>query len=297
MSTPPSDLSFYGITSDSAYLQWFSTGADTNYADILCYATDDLTTIVFSGQNIHTPNTQYYSSQITGLKPNKKYVCFMHTKLDTAGTNESVLVKSPEFTTLVDTSGNPATDTLVQQLVYVKTNIAGYFFDAILQTNYTRSLTITSHPVETGAAISDHAFVNPVELVMNIGMSDCMKSIIPGQFVQGSSRSLTAFQVLSQLQSQRIPMNVMSAKFGLFKNMLIETIAAPDDNLTLYGLKATVTMKEVFVATVKTVKVSARPQITNNTKKGTVDPVTPDKSILKSLEGLFPTAGAALQNM
>jgi len=180
--------------------------------------------------------------------------------------------------TLPDISGDPVTDTLAQQLVYVKTNIAGYFFDAVLQTNYTRSLTITSHPVETGAAISDHAYVNPVELTMLIGMSDCMKSIIPGQFVQGDSRSITAFNVLTQLQSQRVPMQVMS-RLGLFKNMLIETIAVPDDNLTQYGLKATVTMKEVFVATVKTVKVSARPHVTDSTNRGTVVVETPNQSV------------------
>ena len=294
MSTPPSGLSFYSITQDSAFLQWFSTGADTNYADILCYATSDLSTPVFSGRNIHTPNTQYYSSQITGLSPGKKYVCYMHTKLDQDGTGESALVKSPEFTTLADTSGNPATTQAVQQKVYVKTNIAGYFFDAVLQTNYTRSLTITSHPVETGAAISDHAYVNPVELTMQIGMSDVMTSIISGQFSQGSSRSQTAFQVLTQLQSQRIPMDVMSTKFGLFKNMLIETIAVPDDYTTRFGLKATVTMKEVFVATVKTVKVSARPHVTDSTNRATVEPETPNetqKSLIKqAFEGDFGKA-------
>lgn len=283
MSTAPRDLSLYGITENSAFLQWFSTGSDTNYADILCYATSDLNTPVFSAQNIYTPNTQYYSSQITGLKPNTRYVCFIHAKLDQDGTGESELVRSPEFTTLADTTGDPTVSKDAQQLVYVKTNIAGYFFDAILQTNYTRSLTITEHPVETGAAVSDHAYINPVELVMQVGMSDVAKSIVSGQFSQGSSRSITAFQVLEQLQGQRIPMNVF-CRLGLFKNMLIETIAVPDDYTTLYGLKATVTMKEVFVAKVKTVKISARPQVTDSTNSGTREPETPNQSVVYQME-------------
>jgi len=79
-------------------------------------------------------------------------------------------------------------------------------------------------------------------------------------------------------------MDIMSAKFGLFKNMLIETIAAPDDYTTQYGLKATVTLKEVFVATVKTVKVSARPHVTDSTNKGVVEPQTPNKSLLLLIE-------------
>lgn len=290
MSTPPRDLSFYTITQDSAFLQWFSTGADTNYADILCYAVSDPNTPVFSNQNIYTPNTQYYSSQITGLKPGTKYVCYIHSKYDQTGTGESELVTSPEFTTLADTPSSRIASAETQQLVYVKTNIAGYFFDAVLQTNYSRSLTITQHPVETGSAISDHAYVNPVELVMQIGMSDVMTSIIPGQFDQGKSRSSTAFEVLKKLQEQRIPMDVMTTKFGLFKNMLIETIAVPDDYTTMNGLKATVTMKEVFVASVQTVKVSARPHVTDSTNRGEVVVETPNKSIAKQIEEAFGTA-------
>lgn len=295
MSTPPGGLSFYNITQDSAFLQWYSNGADTNYADILCYETTDLNTSVFSGQNIHTPNTQYYSTQITGLKPGKKYVCFMHTKLDQYTTGESALVRSPDFATLDDPTGDPNGSSVAQQLIYVKTNIAGYFFDAVLQTNYNSSLTITEHPVETGAAVSDHAFVNPLELTMQIGMSDCAKSIVPGQFSQGPSRSLTAFQVLSKLQKQRIPMNVMT-RLGSFKNMLIESIAVPDDYTTMNGLKATVTLKEVFVASVQTVKISARPQVTDSTNCGTRDSQPVDESALSQMGGLFPYAKGILQN-
>ncbi len=170
-----------------------------------------------------------------------------------------------------------------QELMYVKTNIGGYFFDAFFQTNYTRSLTITSDPVETGAAISDHSFINPVELVFQIGMSDVATSVIPGQFSEGKSRSLAAAQVLGNLQTQRIPVKVMT-RLGSFNNMLVETLVIPDDNTTLYGLKATVTMKEIFVATVKTVKISARPQTTDSTNRGTVQPVQPNQSNLYQLE-------------
>lgn len=304
MSTPPQDFSFYKLTQNSVYLQWYSTGSDTNYTDILCYPLTgsntmsyfDPNTVVFKRLNIYTPNSQYYSDRIDGLNPGTRYVCALHSKYDIAGTGESILVRSPEFTTLDAPYGDPSGSALAKQLVYVKTNIAGYFFDAIMQTNYSRSLTITQHPVQTGAAISDHAYVNPVELTMQIQMSDVAKSIIPGQFTQGESRSLTAFQVLSKLQEQRIPMQVMS-RLGLFSNMLIETIAVPDDYTTLYGLKATVTMCEVFVATVQTVKISARPQVTDSTNRGSAEPVAPNKSILKSLEGLlFPDDGTKMDN-
>lgn len=284
MSTPPSDLSFYKITQTSAFLQWYSDGSDTNYADIICYATSDLNKVVFSSRNIHTPNTQYYSSQITGLIPGKTYICYIHTKLDQSGTGESALVRSPEFTTLATASSNPATDPLIQQLIYVATNIGGFFFDAFLQIDHESSLTITSHPVETGASISDHAFVNPALLTMQIGMSDAAEALSVDQFTQGPTRSVTAYQVLLELQRLRIPMQVMT-RLKIYKNMLIETISVPDDYTTVYGLKATVVMKEVLVATVQTVKISARPHVTDSTNRGVVDPQIPNQSVAFQLVG------------
>jgi len=291
MSTVPKNLTFYGIDQGSAFIQWFSTGADTNYADVLCYDITDPSTIVFSGQNIYTPNTQYYSTQILGLSPNKTYVCYMHAKYDQAGTGESALVKSANFKTLTDNSRVPTTGKSVQQLIYVKTNVAGYFFDAYFQVTHTSSATVTEHPVETGASISDHSFINPAVLEMQIGMTDVATSIIDGQFNSPgtSSRSVAAFLILDELMRQRVPLQVVT-RLKVYQNMLITSISAPDDHLTLYGLKATVTFKEIFVAVVKTVKISARPQTTDSTKKGNVEPVKPDQSILKSLgEELYNT--------
>jgi len=180
------------------------------------------------------------------------------------------------------------------ETIYVATNIAGYFFDAFLQMDHESSLTITSHPVETGASISDHAFVNPAQLTMQIGMSDAAHALSVDQFAQGPSRSVNAFQILQELQRQRIPLQV-ATRLKIYKNMLIETISAPDDYKTLYGLRATVAMKEVLVATVRTVKISARPQVTDNADRGVVNPKPVDESILSQAGGLFPFLKGVLQ--
>lgn len=174
----------------------------------------------------------------------------------------------------------------LQHLIYLKTNVAGYFFDAFLRVDHTSKLNITSHPVETGANISDHAFLEPAELVIEIGMSDTAKSLVNGQFSDGKSRSVTAFQVLKELQAQRIPLQIHT-RLNTYKNMLIETISVPDDYRTLYGLKATVTFREVLIASTKTVKLSARPQVTDSTNMGNVEPVDPNQSILKQITGLI----------
>lgn len=170
--------------------------------------------------------------------------------------------------------------------IYLATNISGFFFDAFLQIDHESSLTITSHPVETGANISDHAFLNPAQLTMQIGMSDVARELTFDQFTQGATRSVAAYQVLLELQRLRVPIQV-STRLRIYKNMLIETISVPDDYTTLYGLKATVVLKEVIVATVQTVKVSARPQITDSTNRAVVEPVPVDESFAKQLDSLF----------
>ena len=169
-----------------------------------------------------------------------------------------------------------------QQLIYVYTNVAGYFFDAFLRVDHTTKLNITQHPVETGANITDHAFIEPAELVIEIGMSDTAKSIVKGQFNDGDSRSVTAYKLLKELQQQRIPLQI-NTRLGLYKNMLIETIAAPDDYKTLYGLRATVTFREIIIASTKTVKISARPHVTDSTNRGNVEPVVPNQSFAYQL--------------
>lgn len=172
------------------------------------------------------------------------------------------------------------------EMIYVKTNVDGWFFDAVLRVDHTSRLQITEHPVQTGAAITDHAFLEPKELVMEIGMSDVAKSRADGQFNDGWSRSVTAYQKLRELQANRIPVQVLT-RLGLYKNMMVEVISAPDDYKTLYGLRATITLKEIMVAEVQTVRISARPQVTNSTQKGAAEIVKPNQSVGVQLKNAF----------
>lgn len=174
----------------------------------------------------------------------------------------------------------------IKSLVYTKTNIGGWFFDAFFKMTHTSRLTITDQPVQTGAALTDHAFLQPRELTMEIGMSDVATSYVPGQFSDGWSRSVTAYQVLKDLQSMRVPIQLLT-RLGLYENMLIEVLSVPDDYTTRYGLRATVTFREILVAQVSTVKISARPQVTDNSQRGKPEPVNPTQSILKQIQGLF----------
>jgi hypothetical protein len=161
----------------------------------------------------------------------------------------------------------------LSQLVYVKTNVAGYFFDAFVDIQHSSTLKITSHPVQSGANITDHAYLEPAELTMKVKMSDCMQGLVKGQFTGAYSRSVSAYRILKELQANRIPFQVVT-RLQVYQNMLIESLSIPDGNDLLYGLEASLTLKQILVVNVKTIKTSARVNATGTTPKGTVSSVS-----------------------
>jgi hypothetical protein len=168
------------------------------------------------------------------------------------------------------------------ELILIKTNLGGYFLDAVFKIEHTTTLTITQHPVETGAAISDYAFLNPAHVVLDIGMTDVAQDLIQGQFSMGAafpSRSVNAYQLLKMLQSLRMPVQLVT-RLNNYDNMLVSSIVATDDKTTQNSLRATITMQEILVAAVTAVKISARPQTTGSTKLGTVQPAIQNASRL-----------------
>lgn len=171
-------------------------------------------------------------------------------------------------------------------LLYCKTNIAGFFFDGVLSVSHERNLTTTSNPVETGAAIVDHAYTEPAKITMKVIVSDVHQSLVPGQFDGGYARHTQAWQLLKQLQEDRIPMFVFT-KLDTYENMLITSISADDNCDTFECLIANVELTEIPVARVKEVKITSADQTTVNTEMGKITAYNVDKSALASLVDWF----------
>ena len=167
-------------------------------------------------------------------------------------------------------------------LLSCKTTLAGFFFDGFLNVNHERKLTTTSSPVETGAAIVDHAYLEPARITMKVIVSDVHQSLIPGQFDGGYARHTQAWQLLKQLQADRIPMFVFT-KLDIYENMLITSITANDNCDTFECLIADVELTEIPVARVKEVKITSADQTTVNTEMGKVTAYNVDRSIIKSI--------------
>jgi hypothetical protein len=63
-----------------------------------------------------------------------------------------------------------------------------YVFDAVFSLEHDQRLTKTMHPVQTGAALSSHAYLMPAHLTMMVGMSDAMQSYATGTGASGPLR-------------------------------------------------------------------------------------------------------------
>ena len=170
----------------------------------------------------------------------------------------------------ISPNGSPTAGLTYDAMLYCKTNIGGYFFDGFMQVDHNIELQTTENPVETGASIVDHAYVKPAEVVMRVMMSDVHQSLVPGQFTGTRFRSTNAWQVLRKLQSDRIPMSIFT-RLGLYTNMLITKLTTSDTAETFRALSAEVTLKEIPVARVKTVKISSADQTTVKTEMGKIE--------------------------
>ena len=122
-----------------------------------------------------------------------------------------------------------------------------FFFDAVFSTEHRSNVTVTEHPVQVGAPISDHAYQEPDEVTLEIGMSDVMTGV-------GSDHSVNAYNTLRQIMSLREPVKLVT-RLWTYQNMVLTSISAPDDQTTMYGLKATIMFKSVNIVSVSIIKV------------------------------------------
>ena len=166
---------------------------------------------------------------------------------------------------------------------YFNTDIGDFVFDAYFSIDHETNLTITEQPVQTGASISDHAYMEANQVIFDIGMSDVMNSLVDGQFSDNDSRSVSAYTTLRKLQSQRLPIQVVT-RLATYENMLIATISSLDDKNTTNGIRVTVTLQQIIVVEVSTVKISARAQVSSSTSNGDQKVQTTDSSLLTKVK-------------
>ena len=162
----------------------------------------------------------------------------------------------------------------------LKTSIGDFFFDAVFKTEHTANMIITEHPIQTGAPVSDHAYMEPVEISVEIGMSD----------VNGEGTSLQMYQQLKALMNLREPFTVVT-RLESYSDMLIASLSVPDDYTTMHSLKAGIVFKQVRVVSVATVEVqqtvsSSKNDSSSGTASARNDESNKKTSAQKIIEGI-----------
>jgi len=169
-----------------------------------------------------------------------------------------------------------AISTITSVLLRDGRQLGGIIPDVVVEEVHTDTLTITDHPVEQGAAISDHAFMNPAELSMRIGWSSSslalngvISGIVSGSLLSGKIKSVKdIYESLLKLQASRKSFGVSTGK-RLYTSMLIKSLSTTTEGATENALVCTVVMRQVFIVQTKAAKLKAENQ-RNPAKTGPV---------------------------
>jgi hypothetical protein len=176
---------------------------------------------------------------------------------------------------------------------------------------------ITEHPVQYGAAISDHAYDKPSEVTMEIGFAGG-GSLIDGldmptkifdfdtEEILGKSPK-EVYEQLLKLRGSKEPFDVITGK-RRYRNMLIRAIEVKTDKTSENVLMVTLTLREVIIVDTAEVEGVKAPRIASSAPlevqptvdRGTVTPVTvePGKSLLQAgYEAVDNLFGGALTRM
>ena len=74
-------------------------------------------------------------------------------------------------------------------------------------------------------------------------------------------------------------------KFGLFENMLIQSLSSSDKPEDIHNMRCDIILQELPVVRIKTVKISIDPQTTDSTTLGSQNAERVDRSFFNQLSG------------
>lgn len=169
-----------------------------------------------------------------------------------------------------------------QQAVIVPRRAIGPFNATItVEEVATDDLEITQHPVQQGAAITDHAYLKPSSVAIKVVFNDADAPLAE------------TYKKMRDLQASREPFDVVTGKRS-YKNMLFKSLGQTNDLRTENVLSINATLQEIFITAIEVVSVPERKKQKKPGKTGATDnagqkkaqPAEPKKkSALKALAG------------
>lgn len=115
-------------------------------------------------------------------------------------------------------------------------SLGGLAFDVVVHESETATVRVTDHQIESGASVSDHAYMEPKEVELEIGQGSIDS--------EGDPREM--LDALRALQERREPVEIYTGK-TYYPTMLITGIMVNTDRTTEHVLMATVRCREVRI--------------------------------------------------
>lgn len=119
--------------------------------------------------------------------------------------------------------------------------------DCVVTERHTSEIAITEIPIEDGARITDHAFVLPKKVTLDIA----------------NQNAAAAYNALVSFQESRVPFTVVTGLF-VYTNMLIKSLNAERDKTFSSVLRCTCDLQEILIV--------ATAYAADTTGSGTGDP-------------------------
>lgn len=162
---------------------------------------------------------------------------------------------------------------------------------ATLREVHRDDLEISEHPIEQGAAIADHAFKRPAEVVIECAWSNSPKPVFggimgaalgvagvsapavgaviaAGQSINaingivsgngGDNAARSIYMQLLELQEQRIPFDVHTGK-RTYRNMLFKSLSVTTDRDNENALFVTAVCRQVMIVSTQTIQAPVNP--------------------------------------
>lgn len=141
---------------------------------------------------------------------------------------------------------------------------------ATLEEVHTDFLEVTEHPVQFGAAITDHSFKRPSQLVMRCGWTnstagqliDAAFALVSDSYAATSDDVAAIHSQLRAIQESRQPFTVVTT-LRVYQNMLLTSLVVTRDEKTSQALMVTATMRSVIIVTTQATTQAAASNQTN----------------------------------
>jgi hypothetical protein len=196
-------------------------------------------------------------------------------------------------------------------LFNTKTQMGDLVIDATHSVNINYSNSITTHPIESGAFVSDHIYINPLEVSMDCSITDSSSNIISAvrdiagllngnilnnlanKFKGKGVKQIDAYQYLKDLVGSKSTITIVD-KLDVFRDMAVLSISVPRTSETGDRLYFSITLRQIKYATVayatglnRSYNINGRTSLgKQNSKEATPEQVVRTKTASANLSGL-----------